>query len=55
MKKVEDVWRRWKTAAVLMMDVKEAFPHVAKRNLILRMKEIGFEVDLVRRVESFME
>jgi len=37
------------------MDVKGAFPHVAKGNLIKRMEEMGFEADLVRWVESFME
>jgi len=43
------------TAAVLLMDVKGAFPHVAKGNLIKRMEEMGFEADLVRWVESFMK
>ena len=37
------------------MDVKGAFPHVAKGNLIKRMEEMGCEADLVRWVESFME
>ena len=37
------------------MDVKGAFPHVAKGNLIKRMEEMGFEADLVRWAESFME
>jgi len=37
------------------MDVKGAFPHVAKGNLIKRMEEMEFEADLVRWVESFME
>jgi len=30
------------------MDVKGAFPHVAKGNLIKRMEEMVFEADLVR-------
>jgi hypothetical protein len=55
MKTVEEVWERGNTAAVLLMDVKGAFPHVAKGNLIKRMEDMGFEVDLVRWVESFME
>jgi len=55
MKRVEKLWGRGNTAAVLLMDVKGAFPHVAKGNLIQRMEEMGFEVDLVRWVESFME
>jgi len=49
------VWGRGNTAAVLLMDVKGAFPHVAKGNLIKRMEEMGFKADLVRWVESFME
>jgi hypothetical protein len=40
---------------VLLMDVKRAFPHLAKGNLIERMEEMGFETNLVRWVESFME
>jgi len=55
MKRVEVAWGRGKTAAVLLMDVKGAFPHVAKGNLIKRMEEMGFEADLVRWVECFME
>jgi len=55
MKRVDDAWGRGNTAAVLLMDVKGAFPHVAKGNLIKRMEEMGFEADLVRWVESFME
>jgi len=55
MKRVEEAWGRGNTAAVLLMDVKGAFPHVAKGNLIKRMEEMGFEADLVRWVESFME
>ena len=55
MKRVEEGWGRGNTAAVLLMDVKGAFPHVAKGNLIKRMEEMGFEADLVRWVESFME
>jgi len=55
MKRVEEAWGRGNTAAVLLMDVKGAFPHVAKGNLVKRMEEMGFEADLVRWVESFME
>ena len=55
MKQVEEAWGRGNTAVVLLMDVKGAFPHVAKRNLIKRMEEMGFEADLVRWVQSFME
>jgi len=55
MKRVEEAWGRGNTAAVLLMDVKGAFPHGAKGNLMKRMEEMGFEADLVRWVESFME
>jgi hypothetical protein len=55
MKRVEQAWERGNTAAVLLMDVKGAFLHVAKGNLIKRIEEMGFEADLVRWVESFME
>jgi len=48
MKRVEEAWGRGNTTAVLLMDVKGAFPHVAKGNLIKRMEEMGFEADLVR-------
>jgi len=34
MKRVEEVWGRGNTAAVMLMDVKGAFPHVAKGNWI---------------------
>ena len=55
MMRVEEEWGRVNTAAVLLMDVKGAFQHVAKGNLIKRMEQMGFEADLVRWVESFME
>jgi len=55
MKRVDEAWGRGNTVAVLLMDVKGAFPHVAKGNLIKGMEEMGFEADLVRWVESFME
>jgi len=55
MKRVEEVSGRGNTAAVLLMDVKGAFPHVARGNLIKRMEEMGFEADLVRWVESCMD
>jgi len=55
MKRVEEAWGRGNTAAVLLMDVKGAFPPVAKGNLIKRMEEMGFEADLVRWLKRFME
>ena len=55
MKRVEVVWGRGNTVAVLLMDIKKAFPHVAKGNLIKRMKKMVFEANLVRWVSSFMK
>jgi len=55
MNKVEEAWERGNTAAVLLMDIKRAFLHVVKGNVIKRIKEMGFEADLVRWVKSFME
>jgi len=34
MKRVEEAWGRGNNAAVLLMDVKGGFPHMAKGNLI---------------------
>jgi hypothetical protein len=48
MKKVEEAWERGNTAAVLLMDIKGAFPHVARGNLIKKIEEMGLEADLVR-------
>ena len=56
MKRVEEeAWSRGNTAAVLLMEVKGAFLHGARGNLIKRMEKMEFEADLVRWVESCME
>ena len=55
MKRVEEAWGRGNTTAVVLMNVKGAFPYVAKGNLIKPMEEMEFEADLVRWVESLME
>jgi len=55
MERVEEAWGRGNTVAVWLMDVQGVFPRVAKGNLIKRMEQMGFEADLVRWVESFME
>jgi len=44
MKRVEEAWGRGNTAAVLLMDVKGAFPHVAKGNLIKEWKRWGLKL-----------
>jgi hypothetical protein len=43
-----------KIAAALLMDIKGAFLSVAKGNLIKRLEDMGFEVDVCRWTESFM-
>jgi len=55
MNRVEEAWERGNTVAVLLMNVKGAFPHVAKGNLRRNIEEMEFEADLVGWVESFME
>ena len=40
---------------MLLTDVKEAIPYVAKGNLTRRMEDMEFEANLVRWVESFKE
>jgi len=55
MKQGHEVWARGNATAVFGMDVKRAFAHVAKGNLITRIKEMKFEANLVRWMESFME
>jgi ribonuclease HI len=53
-KSVEEAWGEKKIAAALLMDVKGAFPSVARGNLIKRMEDMGFEADICRWTESFM-
>ena len=55
MKRVEEAWGRGNSMAVLLMDIKGAFPHVTKGSLIKRMDEMRFKADLMRWVESRME
>jgi hypothetical protein len=52
--KVDEAWGGGETAAGLLMDVKGAFPNIAKGNQIKKMVEMGFEADVCRWVESFM-
>jgi hypothetical protein len=55
MQRGEEACGMGNTAAVLLMDVQGAFPHVAKGKLIKRIEEMEFEADLVRWVESIIE
>lgn len=51
---VEQAWAEKELAAALFMDVKGAFDHVAKNQLIARMLELGIDGDLVRWTSSFL-
>jgi hypothetical protein len=52
--KVEEPWARGKTASALLMDVKGAFPKVAKENVIRKIEHMGFEADVCRWVKSLL-
>ena len=40
---VQEKWEEKKLAAMFFMDVKEAFEHVSKRQLLIRMIELGVD------------
>lgn len=44
---VQERWKNKKLAAALFMDVKEAFDHLSKAQLIAYMIEMGIDKDLV--------
>ena len=52
--RVQEKWEDKKLAAALFMDVKEAFDHVSKRQLLTRMIELGIDGDLVTWTGSFL-
>ena len=45
---VQEIWAEKKLAAALFMDVKGAFDHVSKGQLIKRMIELEVDGDLVK-------
>ena len=51
---VQENWKKKKLAAVLFMDVKGAFDHVSKGQLIMRMIQLGIDGDLVTWTGSFL-
>lgn len=51
---VEEAWGRKQMALALLLDVKGAYDRVNKRQLLLRMIEVGIAGNIVRWVESFM-
>ena len=52
--RVEEIWAEKKLAAALFMDVKGAFDHVARNQLISRMVELDIDGDLIRWTRSFL-
>jgi hypothetical protein len=48
MKHVQEAWVRGNATAVVGMDVKRAFGHVANGNVMKSMKQMKFEANLVR-------
>ena len=51
---IQESWEEKKLAAALFMDVKGAFDHVSKAQLITRMIELGIDGDLVAWTSSFL-
>ena len=51
---VQEHWEEKKLAAALFMDVKGAFDHVSKGQLLTRMVELGIDGDLVNWTGSFL-
>ena len=51
---VEQRWAEKKLAAALFMDVKGAFDHVSKTQLVARMLELEIDGDLIRWTKSFL-
>ena len=51
---VQERWEEKKLAAALFMDVKGAFDHVSKAQLVARMIELGIGGDLISWTSSFL-
>ncbi len=51
---VQEKWQEKKVAAALFMDVKGAFDHVSKDQLLTQMIELGIDGDLVTWTGSFL-
>lgn len=52
--RVEDAWNRGNFAALLLMDVKDAFDHVNRNSLSRQMHKMGADSDIVRWVALFL-
>jgi len=51
---VESAWSKKRTALALLLDVKEAFDRVSKRQPLKRMIQVGIAGNIVRWVDSFL-
>lgn len=51
---VQESWEEEKLAGALFMDVKGAFDHVSRSQLLKRMVELGIDGDLVAWTRSFL-
>lgn len=51
---VQEKWAEKKLAGALFMDVKGAFDHVSRSQLLKRMIELGIDGDLVACTRSFL-
>ena len=52
--KIQEIWASKKLAGALFMDIKGAFDHVSKAQLLKRMIELGIDGDLVAWTSSFL-
>lgn len=52
--KVQEMWQEKKLAAALFMDVKGAFEHVSKEQLLARMTELRIDGDLINWTGFFL-
>ena len=52
--RVQESWEEKKLAGALFMDVKGAFDHVSRSQLLRRMIELGIDGDLVAWTRSFL-
>jgi hypothetical protein len=51
---IEDAWERKQMVFTLLLDIKDAFNFVNKRQLLHRMIEVGITGNIVRRINSFL-
>lgn len=54
MNRVEETWNQGKIAGLLLMDVKGAFDHVSRNQLLRRMRDMKVDGNLIKWVGSFM-